>query len=424
MPLDPGTFSLTLTLDYLGTQKIDNQDIMDCYFIEDIYSMCTFGKVSLHDRYGLKEYGPLTGDEVITLSYGNDALTTRVFTLYRIPTIEGTMDFQRATVPVVSLYFADSHFTTITLKRFSKSWPGTAKGSDIVQDICTNMIGLPSNMVKIEPSNGTMVNSFCMPQWSIAETIRWLSNRLVGTTGKYGYMFYTSSSDTSSWVNFATLDGLLKAGPKDTQTYLFDTSDMTYKNVIKAWATMGIDHIGVKEIGGGQLLGVDSSTKSFLGITPDESFIYSKAIKNITSLGGSSLFDGTSIDNDSTKFNYSYLLEGDADKTTLQNIFYNNFIRRYSLQNMVKVMVVGDPKRYAGMKITVMWPSTQASEIYSSMDSGPYLVKSVTHQFYPLQVPTYMQTLVLIKNAYDNSKTGDNTPSGGSTALGFSFGSP
>jgi len=412
MSLDPTTFSVRIQFDYLKAIDINNADLMDCYFIEDIYSMATFGKISIYDRYNLKEYGPLTGDEKILITYGNTGLIERIFTIYKIAKIEGVVEFKKTSVSVINLYFVDIYYNNLVMKKFSKSWKENTLGSDIIKDVVDNLLQLQSSsgIVDIEPSRDKIKTSFYIPQWNAAETIRYLSDRITGTKGKYGYLFYSSSK---KFLNYVTLDGLFKNAPTDKQIYLFDTTDVGYENKIQAWEVMGVDHTGIKELGGGQMLGFDSTTKSFLGIEEDEDFVYSKAIKKINALGRSSLFDGNTIDNKPKEFNYAYHNTGESDKDILKNMFYNNFIRRYSLQNMIKILVMGNEKRFIGQKIEVMWPSTSTKEIFNSMDSGVHLIKSITHSFNPQNTPMYRQTVVLIKNAYNESKTGSNSPTSG-----------
>ena len=117
-----------------------------------------------------------------------------------------------------------------------------------------------------------------------------------------------------------------------------------------------------------------------------------------------------------------YKVDGDSDKKVLKNIFYNDFIRRYSLHNTVKLMLLGHDKRYAGQKIEIMWPSANRKEIYNALDSGEYLIKSITHQFSPLTTPLYTQTIVLIKNAYNSSKIIGNTKTAGYTPFNLNLG--
>jgi hypothetical protein len=286
-----------------------------------------------------------------------------------------------------------------------------------------NMLNLriEDSKVYIEPADTKLKNGFCMPNWTVANTMRWLMKRITGTRGKYGYLLYPSSD---KYINFATLDGLLKSSQKDPNIYVFNTTNMDYENKVFGWKAIGVDYMGVQELGGGQVLGFDSKTKSFLGLTKDDEFIYSDVIKKINGLqlaGKASMFD-QSINNDSTKYNYACHLTGETDKDILKNMYYNNFIWRYSLQNMLKIQVVGNSKRFAGQKIDVLWPSVDLKEVYNPMDSGMYLIKSITHQFSPMRSPLYSQVLVLIKNAYSSNKIGNNVATSGGSSFNFTFG--
>jgi hypothetical protein len=400
-----GIFSIVIKLDALSTMTIDNKDIWRAYWKEDIYLQGTLGKLVLFDKYGLKEYGPLTGDEKIVLAYGSDGVNAKEFSLIKIDKISSITEFEHGKSSVIELCFTDTYYRNLTMKKYSKAW-SKKTASDIIKDIVENMLEVTSSY-EIESSD-TEFESFYMPWWTPAETIRYISARAKGTKGKcnYGYLFYSNSQKL---INFTTLDALLNNSTIDSDTYVFQTSDINYVNKVQAYEMSGVDHQGIKEIGGGRLLGFDGAKKEFLGIESDDSFIYSTAVKKISTLGSSSLFDGNYVDNDSSKFNYTYSLEGEDSKDMLKNIFYNNFIRRYSLHNCSKIVVLGHQKRYAGMKINVQWPSMNANEIYSSMDSGQYLIKSIMHNFTPMTTPQYSQTLTILKNAYLENKFNNTT---------------
>ena len=407
--MDYGTFAVNIQLDALKTVEIDNKDIYKVFFNEDIYSFGSVGKIILHDKYGLKEYGPVTGDEKLIVTYGKEAPIAKEFSLLRISKISGVKEFQQTRTSVLELHFSDTFFGNLVRKRFCKAWGVSKKASDIVEDILVNLVGIEKDKLNIEASESTL-DYFHMPYWTPADAIRWLANRIKGTKGKcnYGYLLFPNSK---KYLNFMTLDSLLNNAEIDSDTYLFETTNLYYDNKILSWQQTGVDHMSIRELGGGQLLGYDYNTKSIIGIEKDESFIYSKAIENITTLGASSLFDGFTIDNDSDTFNYTYETTGENDKTILKNLFYNNFIRRYSLQNMVQFLMAGYNRRYAGQKINVQWPSATANDIFSSMDSGQYLIKSIMHSFNPMQTPYYLQTLTCIKNAYENNKYNTTTAS-------------
>jgi hypothetical protein len=408
---DPGSFNVTIQFDALHSVNIELEDVMECYFVEDIYCMYNLGKITLFDRHGIKEWGPLTGDEKIILSYGKTNLIEKDFSIYSVPKIEGTDSFSKTATNMIEMYFSNIYFRDILQKRFSKSWDISTVGTDIIKDIITNMLGIDLSSVEIEPSQTKFSEAFCIPQWNITNTIRWISERITGTIGKYGYLFFSNSR---KYINYVTLDGLLKKPGTDPQTYLFDTTDMNYENKILSWQSSGVDIMSISEIGGGQYLGFNPATKSFLGLDDSVEFIYSDVIKKITSMGESSLFDGSSIDNKAKEYNYMYRSLGESNKDILSNMFYNDFIKKYSLHNTLKILVAGSDKRYAGGKIDIMWPSSSLKEIYNSMDSGMYLIKAITHVFTPRSNPMYTQIITLIKNAYTVSKTSTNTAVNGS----------
>lgn len=401
---EQGIFTVIIQLGALKTVMIDNKDIFDCYFNEDIYSVCCFGKLTLTDKYGLKEMGPLTGSEKILIAFGKSSIQQREFSLLRIGKISSTTGFKQGQASVIELYFTDSYYKNLTSLKFSKAWGTKVKASDVISDLVKNMLQVTSTDLNIETSD-TYLENFCMPYWTPIETIRWISNRSKGTKGKcnYGYLFFSSGK---KYINFVTLDSLFNSADIDSDIYVLETTQINNDNRVLSWQQNGVDNQGMKEFGGGALLGFDTKTKTMIGIEPDESFVYATAVKELSSLGSNSLFTNN---NDGVKYNtYMYDLTGESDKIVLKNLFYNNFIRRYALQNCVKLVCQGHNKRYAGQKINIQWPSMTATQLYSSMDSGSYLVKSVLHRFTPLQTPYFIQTLTCIRNAYGKIQ-GSNT---------------
>lgn len=414
-------FEVFIRLDILKEVSIANEDVFLCKFKEDIYSSGTVGKIVLFDKYGIKEYGPLTGDERLIIVYGKSSKIVKEFSLLRISKVSSVTQFQQTRTSVLELHFVDTYFKELVLKKFSRSWDRKKRASDIIEDVVTNMLDIKNKRVMNIESSATYFENFVMPYWTPLQVIRYLSDRAIGTKGRsnYGYLFFTNSRYQ---INYITLDNLLNNATIDRDEYIFETSSTNYDNRILSWEITGVDHLGIKELGGGQYLGFNPASKEFLGIEFDDEFIYSNAVKQITSIGRSALFDGDYIDNDSKHFNYQYKLSGETDKTIIKNLFYNNFIRKYSLHNMAKLLVTGHDKRFAGQKIIVKWPSASTSDIFSNMDSGQYLIKSIQHSFTPLTTPFYLQTLTCIKNAYESNRY---NPIGGSLASileSFKFG--
>ncbi|MFW6014837.1 MAG: hypothetical protein ACOCRK_00200 [bacterium] len=65
-----GKFNVILNLD-VGLVPLDNNDIMNCYYVEDIFSFCLNGKLRFVDNKGIFEFGPITGNESLFIIYGN-----------------------------------------------------------------------------------------------------------------------------------------------------------------------------------------------------------------------------------------------------------------------------------------------------------------------------------------------------------------
>ena len=134
-PLEQGSFTVTISFDSANAFKVAPEDISECYFIEDIYTMTMLGKLCVKDRYGIREYGPLTGDERMTISYGNASLITKEFSIYNIPAVENIVDFRQQQNSIISVLFCDTYYTNLTQKKFSKSWDKDTQWSQIINDI-------------------------------------------------------------------------------------------------------------------------------------------------------------------------------------------------------------------------------------------------------------------------------------------------
>jgi hypothetical protein len=244
---------------------------------------------------------------------------------------------------------------------------------------------------------------FYMPYWTPLEAIQWLSMRASGMeTGTAGYVYYQTPYD----VNFVTLEKLFQSktvelAPDGTVLpYVPFTSgrDRTalttnYKNTILGWKMSPVDMSAFGVIKGGHKLGYDFSKKLLI----DQSYTYAKAIPLYTMLGKKTLFPDVSDDT------MRYTLEGDSNTKILDNMYYNDFIRRYSKQFAFIATVDGSDDRYAGMMVDLQWPSAVDTEFGHKSLRGLYLVKSITHQFSGMMQPPYRQVMVLLKNAYEDS---------------------
>lgn len=374
--------------------NIRNDYIEQLYFIEDIFSYSIVGKLQFHDRQGIMEFGPLTGNEKIVVNYGVDYDTEKTFDIYKINRIIPSWSESDSTDNFIEILFVDEVFYSLTNREYSKSWKDI-QYSEIVRFISNNMLSI-SNFVNFEESIES-ADYFYIPFWTPKKTLDWLLKRCRGVNSeKSGYLFYNNSEGH----NFITLESLLKQGnlmnsDKQGGVYSFKGKSLEDFNKILGYELSGIDNISRMYLKGGKRQGYDFSRKKFI----NQSYTYNDAISNYTLLGNRSLFEDISDSNVNSKN------LGESEENIINNIYYNNWIKTYCMQQTMSIIVKGYEERHAGGLVEIEWPSTHEKEIYNKNLEGRYLVKSITHQFASGR-PDYRQKMILMKNAYEDS---DNT---------------
>ena len=395
-------FSIILHLD--GRSLILNsKDIVECYFIEDIFSFSLVGKLIFHDMYGIVEMGPLTGNEQIILEYGIDEDRQIAFDIWKIERIAQTNATQPTSESLVEIHFVDKSFEYFTKRKFSRSFTSSddniGKTSDIVKLILEYMIGNP-NIGRWEDSIDVM--DFIMPYWTPIQSIMWLSKRCTGKdSGMPGYLCYNSTEAEPFRTNYITLDKLFGNYVTDKKHYEFGEDDIYkfedncegYKRkTITEWWINGIDKSSFSSIKGKKVFGYNITKKELLS----NSYTYSDTIPKVMLFGKKSLFADIS-DNRTGNTVTSEDNSEDMDK-----IYYSNWIKRYSLQQVLNIILPGHETRYAGKQIEIAWPSTDPkSNLWNKQMKGKYLIKTVTHMLTSDGSNlNYRQRLVLLKNAY------------------------
>jgi hypothetical protein len=373
-----------------GSAIIDGKDIILLNFIEDIFSSCVIGKLQFLDPYGAFEMGPITGNERLYIDYGQDEDQIISCVIYKINAIEQMGGgIEQAGQQSFELYFVEDIFFDLNHKLYSRSWLDT-KTSDIVKDICRVMLNNP-DLAEWEDSNEILEN-FYMPYWRPKDAIKWLIERSSGFTSKQGgYLFYRNRNG----VNFITIDKLMSSAQIDNSPYKLGVATTEYEyNQILGWKLLGADSTAMRYIRGGVRRGFDSSTKTFV----ETSNTYSDSIAKHVILGGYSIFPDIS-----ESFAQSHL-DGDSDPLILNNIFENDFIKRYNRQQIVEIVVPGRiADRFCGGLIELEWASTDKNQKLNKMMKGYYLIKSITHQWSSRQTPSFTQKLVLLKNGYTDA---------------------
>jgi len=383
-------FSVILSLES-GPVVLNSKDIISCYFIEDIFSYSMTGKLIFHDMYGLIEHGPFTGNEQIIIAYGETDDRQVPFDIWKVSKIQQTNPTDPTAENLIELYFVDPTFELYTLKRYSRSYSDDKIITTIIKRILTKMIGLDSNNINMENSINSL-NNFTIPYWTPMETIRWLMKRAEGDKSRTsGYLCYNNTSEGFA-TNVHTLNYLLDTeNYVESEEYVFE--DIRNKsNKILEWWVSGLDKSSTKFLRGGIWRGFDSETKSFI----EKEYDYNDGITDTVLMGRKSLFSDIS---DTETVN---ILSGDSDTTTLGNIAYDGWSKRYNLQQVVNLVVRGREDRYAGQQIEVHWPSTARVQKFNKLLKGKYLVKSITHMFSGGSNMIYRQRMVLLKNAYSD----------------------
>jgi hypothetical protein len=382
-----------------STIALNNADIHQLYFIEDIFKFCLTGTMTFNDRYNLMEYGPFTGNEKLAIVYAVDDKRSRelLFDIWKVGKIQqvGT-GINETSENMITMHFVDPFFTGFAQRRFSRSWSDEYYTS-IMRDILNNMVlfkvgGRPFN---VEQSKNK--TDFIIPYWTPQTAMRWLMRRAKGEiSGTSGYLCFNNTKEMFSH-NLLTMNYLLNDEWKslDPIKYDFTKGEVSGENKILEWWISGIDRISLPAIKGGIWRGYDFKTKKLL----DHEQVYSDAADNTWCLGKKTLYN--KID-DNTSYN---ALVGENNQDLLGNVAYNDWAKRYNMQFIMNLIVQGHDKRYAGQHIQIDWPDSQANlgtASFNSLLKGKYLIKSVTHSFSPGGTFPYKQRLVLIKNAYND----------------------
>lgn len=374
---------------------INTTEISILYFIEDIFSYSVVGQFEFHDRQGIMEFGPLTGNEKIGIVYGVENDIERTFDIYKIDKLMPSWSNANGKENHISITFVDEMFYSLVGKQYSLSWKNK-RASEIIKDISENILGNPK-FHNWEDSID-ILDYFYIPYWNPKMAIDWLTKRSRGTRSrKAGYLFYNDINGS----NFYTIESLfmqkrlMDIGWNRSGFYLFEGETKHPYNRILGYEMSGIDNLSKREIKGSTLQGYDFDHKELLS----NSYNYRNGIENFTLLGEKSLFP------DISDSGFSHQLTGENNSRTMDNMYYDDWIKTYSMQQTLSIVVHGHEARYPGSLVEIEWPSSHKKEIYNKNFAGKYLVKSITHQFGQGR-PFYRQKMILMKNAYEGS---DNT---------------
>jgi hypothetical protein len=129
---------LSITLKAKKDIVLNIGNVVEFYFIEDIYSYMISGKLIFTDINAIWEENQFTSGVDIEVTYGVKEDITLSFNIYSIQRIIPT-DANDPTTNLIELLFCDFGFHQLTSQKYSKSWTNM-KASDIVQHIWKHMI--------------------------------------------------------------------------------------------------------------------------------------------------------------------------------------------------------------------------------------------------------------------------------------------
>jgi hypothetical protein len=383
-----------------GFYRLSSSKILDCFFIEDIFSYNIFGKMIFRDDEGIFEIGPFTGNEAIMIAYsiGDGKEVKLPFNIWKVSEISQQSDVDASAGSLIEIEFVDISFNVLFLRKFSRSWPVKTLYSDVAYYIL-DKVGLLKDIgvdIVVEESlNKIEREPLAFPYWTVMDSIKYLSKRIVSKEMKTsGYLCYTSIVEEKRTMNYRSMNWLLSdKNKKDEDEYMFYNEDRNYKNRIYEYSINGTDNICHRVIRGGKWLGYDFDTKSFL--TYDS--LYKDELKETTVLGKYSLFHDIDSEEVTNK------LIGERSQNALKYYANAEWQYRYNKQNLVSITVLGNQEREVGTQIKISkWVNYDHDDTGNSLLKGKFLIKTIKHILARRSQPSYSQQLVLIKNGYED----------------------
>ncbi len=409
MPSDTAqsAFSVTITGN-TDTVVLDNNNVVDLYFIEDIYSYLKTGCLVCADTQGMAEFLPLVGNETITIDYGTIPAGSKgkafyvtknfTFDIVKMAEIEPTNNKHRK---YMKFFFIEAPHRRLHMERYSRSYKCDTYVNFAI-DILDRHAGMPpGKFIQVENCL-EILQYFYTGLKSPAQCIEWLLSRASSdASGQPGFLVYSSTQDMAMPYNLVSLETLLQQGTlmppiSSPEHYSIHSNNPWEINKILKYSDNRPDHSSLEKMMSYIGIGFDIKRKIYLRNV----YTYQDALERFTCLGDFSLFDTgwNSIQSCNQELTGEF-----EEEAIMKNLYFGDWIKRYCLQHTVSVILEGHVDRYCGGMISILWPTSSDDEIFDKNMDGLYLVKSVTHSFSPLQKPVYTQKMVLIKNGYNDS---------------------
>jgi hypothetical protein len=412
-PQDAAISELSITT--INGEKYDVKYLMaDLSIFEDIYGFFMSGYMLLKDGVGLIESWNLSGNELVTVSFGkskDSSIPPMKFRLYSIPRRDPSGNLS---VEYIKLYFCAEELILSEQTKMTKSYKGM-QISDMINDIMDTGLKIPlEKRNNIYPTIG--IYNLILPTIKPLEAISWLSNYARprasnGNTKLADMLFF----QTQEGFFFKSLSAMYEDNVYRTYKYQLQNIDaadepgsedvvsiLDYK-FVKTFDTL-------KEIKSGtfanRLISLDPLTRSVTSTV----FDYMSDIKTTLNPKSPLIPEpnrlGTTENrayNGCLKMGVSnagqllkpYIPQGSVSPDIFLEAFVPNRTAQLALSNytVVKIRIPGDSNVTVGKVVNFNLQSLNGAKGLDKLYSGKYLVTSVRHM---IQSPSTYQTVLEI----------------------------
>jgi len=398
-------------------------------FKEDIYENVIMGKATLTDGYGIPQYLPLVGEELLSVGFktSDDAATYfKEFRVYKI--INNARDANQSSTSTYSIYFCSAEMMINESMRIYRGYKNMLT-SDIVSDIYQSyLLNDASKTVNFQVTG--QAQQIVIPSLKPLQAMNMLCGYAQQTSSDSGFFLFYENADGFNFVNIETLysqDSVAEytVTHDNTDALGLGSTESAYipmtTNVQKGFDRLQAISNGLlaNTVEGFDMLSKGSITSSYSYATQ---FSQTKHIEPnaypITSLKNT---DTTSqaykfVNSRSLRGNSKYFIANDTDGVSFSKTYeqYLPFRTSMFLQaSAVEIVCIvgGNTDLKAGDVITLNLDARNAlknteTEQYDRYLAGRFLVRSVTHV---LSGKYFTSTLLLIKDCYTKAITAEPT---------------
>lgn len=184
--------------------------IADISLYEDIFSNTMSGYLLIEDSLDLINNLPLIGQEQLVLELQTPTLPEKISKTFYVYKLQNRKVKKRS--QTYMLNFCSKELIYSSNAKIAKAFSGNI--SDTVQSIFrdTRFLGSSSKLFVDKTKNSY---SFVAPYWTPLETINWLADKSVNSSGVPNYLFF----ETNQSFEYVSVDTLIQAEPKREYIY-------------------------------------------------------------------------------------------------------------------------------------------------------------------------------------------------------------